>query len=82
MGRTLPTFRGILDAFEEEWRPYRRSLRRRERRAFDALIRKARRHASSSTYQAPSNPFEAIVVSILLEMQKELDRLAGKHGDG
>lgn len=75
MGRTLPTFRRILDLFEEEWRPYRRSLRRKEQRTFDELMRKARMHASSSMYQAPSNPFEAIVISILLEMQKEIDRL-------
>jgi hypothetical protein len=75
MGRTLPTFRNLLDAFEEEWKPYRRSLRRGEQKAFDELMGKARMHASSSMYQARANPFEAVVVSILLEMQKEIDML-------
>ncbi len=78
MGRTLPTFRRILDLFEEEWMPYRRSLRKKEQHVFDELLRKARMHASSSMYQAPANPFEAIVISILLEMQKEIDRLKEK----
>ncbi|HVL49280.1 MAG TPA: hypothetical protein VM889_12035 [Candidatus Thermoplasmatota archaeon] len=75
MGRTEPTFRLVLDSVEHEWRDYRRGLTAEEQRAFDALFQKARAHASASSNVARINPLEAVLVSILLEHEKEIARL-------
>jgi len=75
MGRTEPTFRLLLERVEAEWRDYRRSLTPAEQAAFDGLFQKARAHASAATNQARLDPFEAILMSILLEHEMELRRL-------
>lgn len=75
MGRTLPTFRHVLDREETEWRDYRRGLNAREQEAFDALWQKARAHASASGNAARLTPLEAVLLSILLEHELELRAL-------
>lgn len=75
MGRTEPTFRHLLDRLELDWRDYRRGLSAEDARAFDALFQKARAHASASSNAAPADPFDAVLLSILVEQEKELGRL-------
>lgn len=75
MGRTLPTSRDLLDGLEFEWRDYRRGLTDQEQGRFDALWQKARRHASAMSNQAPLDPMQAVLLGILLEMQREIDEL-------
>lgn len=75
MGRTLPTSRRILDALEFEWRDYRRGLTGAEQARFDALWQKARAHASAMANQSTLDPMHAALLGMLLEMQKEIDRL-------
>lgn len=75
MGRTLPTFRNLLDALEAEWSVYARALTGPEKERFARLWQRARRHASASSYQGPVDPFHAVFFSILLEHEAELERL-------
>jgi hypothetical protein len=75
VGRTLPTFRALLDRLEREWSDYRRVLSDKEKRRWDALWQQARRHASASTNAAPLNPMEAALLSMLLEQEKRLQEL-------
>ncbi len=75
MGRTLPTFRGVLDRLELEWKDVRRALTEAEKQRWDALWQQARRHASASGNAAPLNPMEAVLLSILLEHEKRLAAL-------
>lgn len=75
MGRTLPTSRDLLDRLEFEWRDYRRGLTREEQDLFDAMWQKARAHASAMANQSPLDPMQAVLLSILLEQQKEICRL-------
>lgn len=79
MGRTLPTFRALLDRLEVEWSDYRRALTAEEKRRWDALWQQARRHASASTNAAPLNPMEAMLLSVLLEQEKRLAALEADH---
>lgn len=81
MGRTLPTFRALLDRLELEWSDYRRALTEAEQRRWDALWQQARRHASASTNAAPLNPLEAVLLSMLLEHEKRLVELENR-GEG
>lgn len=87
MGRTLPTFRALLDRLEIEWSDYRRALTETEQRRWDGLWQQARRHASASTNAAPLNPMEAVLLSMLLEHEKriaeiEQDREPGSGQEG
>lgn len=82
MGRTLPTFRALLDRLEVEWSDYRRALTEAEERRWDALWQQARRHGSASTNAAPLNPMEAVLLSMLLEHEKRLARLEDGQEEG
>lgn len=75
VGRTIPTYRRMLDRLEAEWKDYAAVLRRREREAFEALWSQARRHAAAATNQAPLEPLDAAVMSVLLEHEMRLARL-------
>lgn len=81
MGRTNPTFRDQLQRFEEEWQPYRRALRREQQADFDRLFERAADHASAAGYQNPSNPELAVLFSILLSQERELQQLKDEIDD-
>lgn len=76
MGRTNPTHRDQLDRFEDAWSGYRRSLRRRYQADFDRLFEHARQFAHASSFQNPSNPETAMLVSMLLAQEVERRELA------
>lgn len=75
MGRTLPTFNTYLEQEIEQWRPFRRALRREDKIAFDRLFVFAKRHMAEAAYVARPIPFDALVMTILLEQQKEIEKL-------
>jgi len=78
MGRTIPTFRMLIQQLEVQWGPYRRALRIEDREAFDAVMDLARRHASASSFMVDADPMDALFMSILVEQQKELLELRRK----
>jgi hypothetical protein len=82
MGRTLPTFNTFLEAEYDSWRPYRRALRREDQEAFDALFRAAKQHVAESSHAVRAVPFEAMLISMLVEHEKELRKLRGEREPG
>jgi hypothetical protein len=78
MGRTIPSFRMLLEGVIEELSAFRRALRGEDRNAFDSLMNKARQHASSCTVAPLLDPMEAMFLSILVEQQKEISSLREK----
>ena len=75
MGRTVPSFRMLLEGIIMELSVFRRALRAEDRNAFDSLMNKARQHASSCTVAPLLDPMEAVFLSILVEQQKEISSL-------
>jgi len=75
MGRTVPSFRMLLEGIIEELSAFRRALRGEDRNAFDSLINKAREHASPCTVAPLLDPMEAMFLSMVLEQQKEINSL-------
>jgi hypothetical protein len=75
MGRTIPSFRMLLEGIIEELSAFRRALRGQDKLAFDSLMNKARVHASSCTVAPLLDPMEAMFLSILVEQQKEIHSL-------
>lgn len=75
MGRTVPSFRLLLDNIIMELGDFKRALRRRDQQVFDRIMDMAREHASASTVSASVDPMDTIVLSILIEQQKQIDDL-------
>jgi hypothetical protein len=75
MGRTVPTFRQLVDDAISRWAKFRRALRREDQEYFDRLFRRVRSYTQAATYQASDNPMEAILLSIALDQEKRLDAL-------
>ena len=75
VGRTVPTFRMVLEHVINDWRSFRRALRVHDRDAFDALMTHGREHAAAASNAARLNPSEALFMAILVEHEKALERL-------
>ncbi len=79
MGRTIPTYRLHLESILNDWMDYRRALREKDREAFDRLLYRARQHASAASYSAHLDPTNLAFLSILLEMEKDLEVLRNRR---
>jgi len=75
MGRTIPTFRQLIDDAIARWAKFRRALRREDQEYFDRLFRRVRSYTQAATYQASDNPMEAILLSLALDHEKRLDAI-------
>ena len=56
MGRTVPSFRVLLESIVLDLATFRRALRGEDRSAFDIIMNMARKHASSSTAVSKKPP--------------------------
>ena len=75
MGRTVPSFRMQLEEIIEEFSTFRRILHGEDKIIFDKLINMARKHASSGTIVPKLDPMNVLLLSIIIEQQKEIDFL-------
>src|SRR6266516_1334209 len=82
MGRTIPTYRLHLESILNDWMDYRRALREKDREAFDRLLNKSRQHASAASYCAHIDPSILAILSILLEMEREIEALKRERSSG
>lgn len=76
MGRTVLPFTQELYREEESWRGFRRALRREDRELFDALFAAARYHTAACTCAGRVVPFDAILMSILIEERRSVRDLS------
>lgn len=72
MGRTVPSYRQILEAEISNWENFRRALRGKDLEAFDKMMNACRIHASAGGMATRPLLVEAMFMSILLSQQKEL----------
>ena len=79
MGRTVPSFRLLLEEIILELSIFRRALHGEDKAAFDRLMNKARKHASSCTVAPTLDPMDAVFLSILVELEKELNSQEERH---
>ncbi len=75
MGRTVPTFRQLIEQAAQRWTKFRRALRREDQEHFDHLFQRVRSYTQAATYQCSDNPMEAILLSIALDQEKRLHAL-------
>ncbi len=75
MGRTLATANQIITSEETALANFRRTLRRADQRLLDGLFAAARLHTAAISQANHILPFEAILLAMLLEQAREVDRL-------
>jgi hypothetical protein len=72
MGRTVPTFTNVIQSEMESWSKFRRGLRKEDQDIFDELFREARRQLASCAYASRPIPFESMVMSMLIALQRDV----------
>ena len=72
MGRTVLPFSRVLEQEVQEWKKFRRGLRKEDQQFLDHLFEEARLHVQAGVYASRPWPFETILISILIEHEKAL----------
>ncbi len=75
MGRTLPSVTQVFLQQEQSLARFRRALRRADQLAFDELFDAAHQHLAAAAYAGHALPMEIILLAMLLEEHKEVQRL-------
>lgn len=75
MGKTVESYRLALDIEVQTWSGFTKALRSDDKDAFEQMIDACRNHASAGSNATRPEMFESMVMSILLEQQKKLNRL-------
>ena len=72
MGRTNKTYRNHLDSFTEQFKPFKKALRKQNQRHLERLWEKAHKHASAAAYMNPSKPALPAMISVMIGLQKDI----------
>jgi|SRR5919108_1584746 hypothetical protein len=75
MGRTVPSFRIVLDMEKEEWKLFRAALDKSERKEFDDMWDVPRLYITACSNAVSLVPLQPIIMSILFHHYKELMEL-------
>ena len=78
MENSNSSFSQILEQQIEEWKKFRRALRKEDQRAFDQLFEKTRLSVEAGECVSRLSPFETLLISMLLEQEKALAELRSK----
>lgn len=78
MGRTVIPFTQELYREEASWASFRRALRKEDRELLDDLFAAARYHTAACAFAGRPVPFEAILMSMLVEERRALRALERK----
>ena len=75
MGRTVQTINQLILNEQTAFANFRRTLRREGQHHFDALFAQARKHTAAISQANHALPFEAILLAMLIEQAREIDKL-------
>jgi hypothetical protein len=80
MGKSMPTYRNLLDGFCDELQPFRRTAIRECQPAFDRVLEHAWAHAASAGQVSPTDPEKLALFSICVGLQHEVLELREELG--
>lgn len=81
MGRTVATFRQLIEQELQSWeRVFGRALRREERAYLQAMFHRVRLYTQACTYEYPVHAMDAINVTIGLDHEMRLRALEARLG--
>ena len=72
------TLEQLVETYGLEWQPFKDVLEEMDKEAFHDLIERAKRNAEAVSKTEYPNLFESVVMSILVEHQRELQQLQEK----
>ena len=75
MGRTVLPYSQVWEAERQRWQKFRRALRKEDQAHLDRLFESARLHLQAGVYASNPWPLESMLLSMLLEHQKDLSAL-------
>ena len=75
MGRTVAAYSWQLEKVRDRFRKFRVSLRREDQHLFDDLMLYAKLHVQAGVMAAFPNPSDPVMLSILIEQQRQLSRM-------
>ena len=78
MGRTVPSYRQALESEIRSWEGFRKALRGKDAEAFDELMKAARIYASAGGMATRPVVAEALFMSVLVGMQRQVMELREK----
>ena len=74
MGKTVESYRMALEDEIRRWNGFAKALRIEDKEAFDILMDACRSYASAGSNATQPILFEPMILSMLLSMQKQLQR--------
>jgi len=81
MGRTLATFRELVEEEMQHWeRVFGRALRREERAHLEAMFNRVRLYLQACTYAFPVHAMDAINVAVALDHEIRLRSIEARLG--
>lgn len=81
MGRTVATFRDLIEQELQGWeRVFGRALRQEERAHFEAMFNRVRLYTQACTYEFPVHAMDAINVTIGLDHEIRLRSIEARLG--
>jgi hypothetical protein len=81
MGRTIATFRELVEQELQSWeRVFGRALRREERACFAAMFNRVRLYLQACTYEFPVHAMDAINVTVGLDHEIRLRAMEARLG--
>jgi hypothetical protein len=75
MSKTLPPFSQLMEGERRRWMPLKNALPKADQEIFDRLFDCVKLHIQAGVMMSRPWPFEAMVMAILLERHKQLERL-------
>lgn len=75
MGRTLATTNQFILEEVSHFQNFRRALRAADQTHFDTLFAAARQHTAAISLADHALPFEAVLLAMLIEQQKQIEAL-------
>lgn len=81
MGRTVSTFRDLIEQELRNWEQvFGRALRQEERAHFEAMFNRVRLYIQACTYEAPAHAMDAINLAIGLDHEIRLRAMEAALG--
>ncbi|WP_456383041.1 hypothetical protein [Persephonella sp.] len=75
MGKTIPTATQLVKLKQKELSQFRKALRKEDKEIFDRLFSYAKYHSQAIGNTPAVYPMEVVLIAILIEMEKEIQRL-------
>ncbi len=74
MGRNVSTMRQEINNIIDRWQSFMKAMHSEDKKYMERIIEKAKKYSAESTYSL-EDPLEAVFLSILIEIEKEIEKI-------